>query len=277
MDPAKLNLTTKIIGHGRLLFVHLPAGRADAALADGIEALGAGLENMHGVDGHPSEAASRRGRFQYLRVERGRGSEWEVADAGIAAADALVRLEGRDAGPLLAYEDGLRRLVEARGGAVHARAGVAKERSYTSYAMTQFAYARAYPPQRGDVAPFGVVTPQNKTGEWWAMDWMRRESLFLPRYDDEGRMVARGHALASADGIPCITRRLLHAAGGYGTGGDYDFIGYFEFAERDAPVFREVMAALRDRKDNPEWRYVREGPEWWGRRVGAARELWPRA
>ena len=36
----------------------------------------------------------------------------------------------------------------------------------------------------------------------------------------------------------------------------------------------EVMAALRDRQQNPEWDYVREGPEWWGRRVGRAEELW---
>jgi hypothetical protein len=34
------------------------------------------------------------------------------------------------------------------------------------------------------------------------------------------------------------------------------------------------MAGLRDREQNPEWVYVREGPEWWGRRVGHAAELW---
>jgi hypothetical protein len=30
------------------------------------------------------------------------------------------------------------------------------------------------------------------------------------------------------------------------------------------------MAALRDTEQNPEWKYVLEGPEWWGRRVGNA-------
>jgi hypothetical protein len=34
------------------------------------------------------------------------------------------------------------------------------------------------------------------------------------------------------------------------------------------------MAGLRDRTQNPEWVYVREGPEWWGRRVGRAAALW---
>src|SRR5262249_35088053 len=86
-------------------------------------------------------------------------------------------------------------------------------------------------------------------------------------YDDWGKIIAKGHALASAAGIPCITRRLFHHPEGYGLGTGYDFIGYFEFADADAPVFREVMAGLRDQRQNPEWNYVREGP----RVVGAPR------
>jgi hypothetical protein len=119
-----------------------------------------------------------------------------------------------------------------------------------------------------------VVTPQNKTPAWWGMDWMRRESMFLPRYDDHGQILTKGHALAAEAGIPCINRRLYHAPDGYGRQGSYDFIGYFEFAEADAPVFRAVMAGLRDATQNPEWSYVREGPEWWGRRVRQAAELY---
>jgi len=274
MDPAALNLTTQVLGYGRLLFVHLDAGAVGARLIRDLEALGAPYENMHFVDGPPGEDASRRGRLQYLRAEPALGSEWDVEDPGIAEARVLVRLEGHALEPLLGYEEGLRALVAPRGGAVHTRAGVQKERSYTSHAMTQFAYARAFGPKTGAVCPYGVVTPQNKTAEWWAMDWMRRESFFLPRYDEHGGMVAQGHALASAGGIPCITRRLLHNGDGYGTGSGYDFIGYFEFAEAEAGTFQSVMAGLRDRAQNPEWAYVREGPEWWGRRVGHPRELW---
>lgn len=140
--------------------------------------------------------------------------------------------------------------------------------------MTQFAYARALAPAGGARHAFGVVTPQNKTREWWEMDWMRRESFFLPQYDERGNIIVKGHALACEQGIPCINRRLYHHPGGYGLGDGYDFIGYFEFAESDADVFRSVMAGLRDRAQNPEWSYVREGPEWWGRRVGAVHELW---
>ncbi len=114
----------------------------------------------------------------------------------------------------------------------------------------------------------------NKTAAWWKMDWMHRESFFLPRYDQNENLVAKGHALAAESGIPYITRRLVNAPEGYGSEGNYDFVGYFEFAEAHAPIFREVMTSLRDIAQNPEWAYVREGPEWWGRRVGSAAELW---
>ena len=37
------------------------------------------------------------------------------------------------------------------------------------------------------------------------------------------------------------------------------------------------MAGLRDTRQNPEWKYVLEGPEWWGRRVRDARAFLARA
>lgn len=274
MDAAALNLTTQILGYGRFLFLQLDPRRVDSGLLREIEELGAELENMHYVDGPASDAASRGGRYQYLRGERSLLKVGNVADEGMSRATALIRLEGNTLAPLTAYENGLRGLIEQQGGKVYPLSGVQKPRSYTSYAMTQFAYARARSPAAGNKHQFGVVTPQNKTREWWEMDWMRRESLFLPQYDKAGNMVAKGHALASAAGIPCINRRLFHSVQGYGLDTGYDFIGYFEFAESDSQVFRDVMVGLRDRSQNPEWNYVREGPEWWGRRVGKIGELW---
>src|SRR5262249_41411979 len=140
--------------------------------------------------------------------------------------------------------------------------------------MTQFAYAPAFTPKPGGQCPLGVVMPQNKTAAWWAMDWMHRESFFLPRYDAQDTLVAQGHALAAAAGIPCITRRLVHAPDSYGREGQYDFIGYFEFAEAHAPIFRAVMAALRNVAQNPEWAYVQEGPARGGRPARSAGARW---
>lgn len=274
MDAAKLNLTSEIIGHASFCFLRLNAEQVDRRLLDQLDAIGRDLENMQFVDGNPGEAARRRGRYQLLRAAARESAERDIADPGIAQADAMIRLEGSVKDPLSAYTQALGALIEARGGALSVYDGIAKPRSYTSYAMTQFAYARAQAPVNGSQHAFGVVTPQRKTAAWWSMDWMRRESFFLPRYDASGKMLAKGHALASAAGVPCITRRLVHHPQGYGREDGYDFIGYFEFAAGDAAVFRDVMAALRDREQNPEWDYVREGPEWWGLRVGRAEELW---
>jgi hypothetical protein len=274
MPLTDLNLTTQVVGHQRFLFIGLPPHSATVALAEALDGLGQGMENMHDVAGQPSADAWQRGRFQFLRAEPAHSAARDIPHPAILHAHGLIRLEGATLAPLLRYEEGLRTLLEPYGGTVETLAGVQRPRSYTSYAMTEFAYASAAAPQPGATCPLGVVTPQNKTAAWWAMDWMHRESFFLPRYDAQERLVAKGHALAAAAGIPCIVRRNVHAPEGYGREGSYDFVPYFEFAEAHVPIFRAVMAALRDTAQNPEWAYVREGPEWWGRRVGCAAALW---
>jgi hypothetical protein len=274
MHPIDLNLATQVTGYQRFLFIRLPRSGADAALAQALDRLGEGMENMHEIAGHPAEEALRRGRLQFLRAEPALSQERDLIHPALSRAHGLIRLEAASPAPLLRYEAGLRTLIEPLGGAVESLAGVQRARSYTSYAMTQFAYAPALSPGSGIAFPLGVVTPMNKTQAWWAMDWMHRESFFLPRYDARETLIAKGHALAAEAGIPCIVRRLVHAPDGYGREGSYDFIGYFEFADEHAATFRAVMAALRDVAQNPEWAYVREGPEWWGRRVRGAAALW---
>jgi hypothetical protein len=274
MHPADLNLSSEVIGYQHFLFVCLPPNGADGALAQALDGLGKNMENMHDVAGYPSADAMQRGRFQFLRAESTLSAERDLPHPAILSAHVLIRLEGATLDPLMRYEEGVRKLIEPRGGTVETLAGVQRPRSYTSQAMTQFAYVSALAPQPGAACSMGVVTPQNKSAAWWAMDWMHRESFFLPRYDTQERLVAKGHALAAAAGIPYIVRRNVHAPDYYGRAGNYDFIPYFEFAEEHTPIFRAVMAALRDTSQNPEWAYVREGPEWWGRRVGYAAALW---
>jgi hypothetical protein len=274
MQLVDLNLSTQITGYQYSLFVCLPPSKVDPSLTQALDALGAGMENMHEVVGHPSEGAFERGRFQFLRAVPELSSERDLAHPEVSQANALIRLECATPEPLLRYVESVRQLIEPRGGKVENLPGVQRPRSYTSYAMTQFAYAPALAPQPAATCPLGVVTPQNKTAAWWAMDWMHRESFFLPRYDAQENMIAKGHALASAPGVPYIVRRNVHAPDGYGREGSYDFVPYFEFAEAHADIFRSVMAALRDVKQNPEWHYVQEGPEWWGRRVAQASAIW---
>ena len=237
---------------------------------------GDGMENMHFVAGPPSVEAFQRGRFQIPKAEPSMSRERDLAHPGVMDSDGLIRLEAEDSEPLLRYEEGLRALLDPAGGSVETLSGIQRPRSYTSHAMTQYAYARAQQPGPASVHPLGVVTPMNKNTERWDMDWMHRESFLPPRYDARENMVVKGHALAADAGIACITRRLVHAPDGYGIGGSYDFVGYFEFAGADASTFSAVMAALRDTEQNPEWACISEGQERWGRRVGEPAGLWER-
>jgi len=270
MQPADLNMTTTVIGHQLFLFVTFGDTPANGGLTESLDLLGQGMENIHDVDGPPSDEAFERGRYQMLRAEAELTTEQQIVHQAVSNSHGLIRLECASLEPIKGYEAGLRSLIEPWGGSVETLAGVQRPRSYTSYAMSQFAYAHASPPGTAEKYQLAAVTPLNKTDEWWAMDFLHRESFFLPRYDENENMVVKGHTLASAAGVPNICRRLVHAPDGYGLDENYDFVGYFEFAEADAPVFRQVMEGLRDIKQNPEWKYVREGPEWWGRRVRSA-------
>jgi hypothetical protein len=151
--------------------------------------------------------------------------------------------------------------------------GVVRPKTYTGAAMNTFAYAHAVVPQPGRVMPNAFLIPMSKTAAWWAKDWMERHTYFLPRYDDDGRMTSEGHALASAAGIPCLLRRTYKSAAEPAPGGAYDFVTYFECADADLATFHQVCASLRDVARNPEWKFVREGPTWHGRRVATWPEL----
>jgi hypothetical protein len=80
-------------------------------------------------------------------------------------------------------------------------------------------------------------------------------------------MTSEGHALAASAGVPCLMRRTYKDATEPAPDGSYDFLTYFECADADVPTFHAVCASLRDAARNPEWRFVREGPLWHGRRV----------
>ena len=274
MQPQDLNLTSQVIGHQRYLFLRVPAECQEPELASRIDRLSEGLVNLHDITGSPSEDDMEMGCYQILRGLPEHCRSRDIEHQALLEANFLIRLESSTTEPQQTYEADLRQLLDRLGITVESLAGVQRPRSYTSHAMTQFAYVPAQAPGPGERHPLGVVTPLNKTIGWWDLDWMHRESFFLPRYDAAENMVSKGHSLAAAAGISCITRRLMHAPEGYGQKGNYDFVGYFEFDQEHAPAFKQVMTALRDVDQNPEWKYVREGPEWWGWRVRQVSDLW---
>ena len=86
-----------------------------------------------------------------------------------------------------------------------------------------------------------VLIPMSKSAAWWDLAQDERRALF----ENRSRHIEIGSAY-----LPAIARRLYHARD---LGGPFDFLTWFEFAERDAAAFDELVGRLRDTE---EWRYV---------------------
>jgi len=209
-------------------------------------------------DGHPQNAVA------FLRrVESTAGG---VEDEGLSAADAIVHVASDDGFTVAEFCAEVERALSGLA-RVQRLTGRVAPTQYTGGAMHEFAYARQRTQQGGGEMPNAFLLPLRKTPEWWAKEWMERHTYFLPRYED-GRMVSDGHPLAAAAGIPVLMRRTYRCDDGY------DFLTYFECADEDVATFHAVCASLRDVQRNPEWRFVREGPTWRGRRMESWSALW---
>lgn len=253
--------------HGAYACLRVPAHARAGALAAAVPALVARLglaSEFEATDGHPAEAIA------YLR--RIDATPGPRADEALLAADAVVHVASATAAPVAEFCAELTRLL---GAAVSTTVlgGVVRPMTYTGNAMHNFAYAHRVLQQPGPAMPNAFLVPMSKTAAWWAKDWMERHTYFLPRYDDAGRMVNEGHALASAAGVPCLMRRTYKHLSEPAPADAYDFVTYFECSDADVPTFHAVCEALRDTKRNPEWAFVREGPTWHGRRVATWAEL----
>jgi hypothetical protein len=218
-----------------------------------------GLTNeFNATNGHPPEAIA------FLR--RTTISPMDSADDQLANSDAIVHVASATEKTVATFCSKLTPML-GRGAKPYVLRGVVRPTRYTGGAMHEFAYAHQVLQQAGSIAPNAFLVPMSKTAEWWAQDWMERHTYFLPRYETDGRICHEGHALAAAPGIACLMRRTYKAETEPAPAGTYDFINYFECADADAPTFHAVCNALRDTNRNPEWKFVREGPTWAGRRV----------
>ena len=236
-----------------------PDGAALTAIAERL-----GLVNEFA--GKPTAGES----VAFLR-RHGAGSAGAIGDDDVLHADWVIHVASRRDGVVDSFcQETSKLLAPAR---VRVLSGVIGTKNYTGAAMNNWAYARQIVQQPGSAMPNAFLVPMRKTAEWWGKGWMERHTYFLPRYDEHGRMLNEGHALAAAAGIPCMLRRTYRHPVEPAPEGTYDFITYFECADADVPTFHEVCAALRDVGRNPEWRFVREGPTWHGRRVDSAQAL----
>ena len=133
--------------------------------------------------------------------------------------------------------------------------------------MHNYAFKPAMSRLSGRAARNAIIVPMSKTSAWWEQTALERHSYFYPHHEDTTGAAVNGHAKAAEAGIRTIFRKLYHNPDGYQRTGEFDFVTYFECADEHLPVFDEICRALRDERQNPEWKYVIEGPEWRGKRL----------
>jgi hypothetical protein len=187
-------------------------------------------------------------------------------DSAIAAAGHVVHVTAKYRARLEAVAAELgRRLGD--GAEIISLEGADRPPRYTSAELHDFANRPAAVRTTGKASPNAVILPISKTEQWWQKPALERQTYFYPHTDRDSGCDVPGHATAAAEGIPTIYRHLYHNPDGYQRPGEYDFITYFECADQHLDTFARVHRGLRDTSQNPEWRYVREGPLWLGRRV----------
>lgn len=145
--------------------------------------------------------------------------------------------------------------------------GAFRNPRYSSAEMVQYSNKGAPARRSGRLSKNAIVVPIRKTPEWWRKTTLERHSYFYPHVDQVSATRVKGHALAAEKGIGSLFRRVYHNPDGYERPGEFDFVTYFECDDESLPVFGQVLDSLRDPQQNPEWRYVEEGPIWRGRRV----------
>ncbi|RPI57711.1 MAG: hypothetical protein EHM55_00845 [Acidobacteria bacterium] len=254
-DPAT-NLT-----YTKFVFV-LPY-HEDAATQTKIRTAGShisrGFYNDYDADG--SRDVQPQETIQFLTAESAAPGR-----DGIGAARYVVHLSGNYRPRLQEVACELKRRVSGAADIIILD-GAERTPRYTSAEMRAFAYKRALARQSGRVACNAIVMPMSKTAEWWEKTALERHSYFYPHHEGSSHSPVKGHAKAAESGIRKVFRRLYHNPDGYQRENEFDFITYFECTDENIPVFDHICHALRDKHQNPEWKYVLEGPEWRGKRV----------
>lgn len=185
---------------------------------------------------------------------------------GLAGARYALQLSSKYRPRLQETEVDLRRRLGEIGEVV-ALDGAVRVPQYTSAEMHAFACKHASARGSGRAHRNVFIVPLRKTKAWWDKCALDRHAYFYPHADESNGTHVKGHARAAEPGITTIYRRVFYNPDGPQRAGEFDFVNYFECADEHIATFDRICAALRDERQNPEWRYVVEGPEWRGRRA----------
>jgi hypothetical protein len=88
----------------------------------------------------------------------------------------------------------------------------------------------------------------------------RTPLVFLSHVESAERDTGERARAGGREGDRIAVPRVYHNPDGYERPGEFDFVTYFECDDESLPVFDQVLNSLRDPHQNPEWRYVEEGP-----------------
>lgn len=215
-------------------------------------------------DGRESQAP----RFETIQffVREGEPPAAGSSELSIERARHMVQVSSKYRPRLAEVDEELRRRI-GDSAEIVALDGAFRNPRYSSPEMVQYSTKGAPPRRSGRVSRNAILLPMRKTAEWWGKSALERHSYFYPHVDQASASPVKGHAIAAEKGIPSLFRRLFHNPDGYERAREFDFLTYFECDDEALAVFDQVLGALRDPLQNPEWRYVEEGPMWRGRRV----------
>jgi len=225
-----------------------------------------GFFNDFDIDDARETQAQRFETIQFY-VRDGDGADPEKSsDPPIQKARHMVQVSSKYRPRLQEIDEELRRRV-GDSSEILSLDGAFRNPRYSSPEMVNYSNKGTPPRRSGRLARNAIVAPMRKTLEWWQKSALERHSYFYPHVDHASATPVKGHALAAEKGIPSLFRRVYHNPDGYERPNEFDFVSYFECDDEGLPVFDQVMSSLRDLHQNPEWRYVEEGPIWRGRRV----------
>lgn len=108
-------------------------------------------------------------------------------------------------------------------------------------------------------ADCAVLIPIRKRPEWWALTQDERRWIFEERSH---------HTRIGLDHLPAIARRLHHCRD-LSEPEPFDFLTWFEFAEKETPAFDRLVERLRA---SEEWKYVEREVEVRLARASAGRD-----
>ena len=120
--------------------------------------------------------------------------------------------------------------------------GVVSNERYVTRAEKADLLARQQPMGHA-AAVLGALIPIKKNAQWWALPQDERRAIF----EDQSRHIALG-----LRALPAVARRLHHCRD-LGSDEPFDFLTWFDFRPEDAPVFDDLLGALRQTR---EWEFV---------------------